>query len=186
MLPFHPDFDRLRSKTLLADEYFRKLNDFFDKIEQQLEMDVIIAAHPKSSYTTEFKNRMIFKGRSSELVKESSLVLAHHSGAINYAILSKSKLLLVYTNEFLKANANNFILQNIYYSIQLYGQLLNCTVLNIDNPGDQLNIKPVDAVAYEKFIADYIVGDPHQKNYDLIKNALATYAGKSIPGRRIC
>ena len=172
MLPFHPDLKRLGSKTIDPAVYFTKLNSFFDQLEQQLNLEVIIAAHPKSSYTNEFNNRRVLKGMTNELVEHSSVVLAHHSAAINYSILNEKKLVLIYSNEFQKTGADNYILQNIYDIMVLYGQYLNCSVINIDKKTSDLQFKEVDIDAYQKFLNDYIIGSQDESNYDVIKRKL--------------
>jgi hypothetical protein len=56
-LPHHIDFVTHKIKTIDAKIYYKKLNSFFDKLEKQLNMPVVIAAHPKSNYKNEFLNR---------------------------------------------------------------------------------------------------------------------------------
>jgi len=172
MLPFHSDFIRINSYSIDADVYFKKLNTFFDEIEKNLNLQVIIAAHPKSSYTQEFDGRTVLKGLTNELVERSSLVLAHHSTAINYSVLNCKKLVLIYSNEFLKAGAGNYILQNIYDFIVLYAQHLNCSIINIDKRPLDLQFKEIDLQAYRKYLDDYVIGSQDESNYSVIKKQL--------------
>lgn len=90
-LPFHSDISRLEIPFYIdANKYYQLLNKFFDKLEKELKLKVVIAAHPRSTYEKlpdYFKGRECIKGRTIKLVKESQLVLAHSSTSLNFANL---------------------------------------------------------------------------------------------------
>lgn len=96
--PFHPDFLICGVPTIPAEVYYKELNDTFKKIEEELNMKVVVAAHPKSlRYRDEdfFDGRKVFMGATCQLVKGASLVIAHDSTAIGYAIMSKKPIVLL-------------------------------------------------------------------------------------------
>ncbi len=84
-MSMHNIKQRINSK-----EYFYLLNGFFDYIEKELNIEVIIAAHPRSFYDSLpdcFNGRKCIKGQTIKLIRESYLVMAHYSTAVNFANL---------------------------------------------------------------------------------------------------
>jgi len=82
------------------DKYHDELKQVFGKIENDTGLPVVISLHPKSSYNEEqhqrlFGDRMILKGRSPELVKNSDLVLVHYSTAVSFAVIFKKPILFL-------------------------------------------------------------------------------------------
>jgi len=90
-LPFHPDIPLLEVPfSIDANKYYQLLNKFFGRVEQKLGLKVVIAAHPRSRYeklADYFEGRECIRGKTIKLVKESRLVLAHSSTALNFANL---------------------------------------------------------------------------------------------------
>ena len=171
MLPYHPDFKRLGSGVLDAAIYYEKLNTFFEQLERESGLKVVIAAHPKSAYKQEFKGREVIKGRTSELVAGSQVVLTHHSVSLFYAILNRKKLVLITMDEFENASAKSFALQSIHLLIEVYAELLQCTVVNVDYPAP-LELREVNNDLYEKFEKRYIKGGSDKPNYVVIRETL--------------
>jgi hypothetical protein len=171
MLPYHPDFKRLGSGVLDAGTYYKKLNAFFEQLERESGLRVIIAAHPKSDYKQEFNGREVIRGKTSELVTGSEVVLTHHSVSLFYAILNRKKLVLITMDDFEKASAKSFALQSIHLLIEVYAELLQCSVINIDHPG-KLELRDVDNSRYEQFEKKFIKGDADKPNYVVIRETL--------------
>ncbi|MCG3701769.1 hypothetical protein L5F41_06655 [Aliarcobacter butzleri] len=110
-----------------GEKYLKNLNNFFDKIEKRFNVEVIIAAHPKSSYSqNEFKNRKIIKDDTVNLVRNAHAVISHHSTSISYAVLNKKSLIFIY-DESIK---NNF--KNVYMFTKIFADYLQMPFLNID------------------------------------------------------
>ena len=90
-LPFHPDYTYAGIQPFITpDSYYPLLNRFFSLVERELGLKVVIAAHPRSHYEKHsdyFEGREWVRGKTIELVKESRLVLAHCSTALNFANL---------------------------------------------------------------------------------------------------
>lgn len=174
-LPGHPDLKRIGAVTISSDTYYKKLNTFFSAIEKTFNVQVVIAAHPKSSYTGEFGNRVCIKNKTRELVKHSSFVLLHHSFSINYAILYNKPALFFYTSEFTAASGKMFFLKNIHEMMKSYAAMLNAAIINIDEPSEipQL-LKPVDEQGYAYFRNNYIVsGKGDLRNYAILKEGIS-------------
>lgn len=90
-LPFHHiRFYRTEKFSISADKYYFLLNKLFNLVENQLGLEVVIAAHPGSHYEKHpdyFQGRKLVRGQTIKLVRESQLVLNHNSTALNFAIL---------------------------------------------------------------------------------------------------
>ena len=98
-LPFHPDWKYYGMEfPMNADVYYGLLDKLFSKIEKELKMEVVIAAHPRSNYKEGddyFKGRRCARDRSCALVRESRLVISHASTSITFAVLFHKPLLFV-------------------------------------------------------------------------------------------
>ena len=145
------DFKMLDIKTVTAEKYYDSMNRFFDFIENEYRLKVIIAAHPKSSYDPGlFGARKVYKNKTNELTKESAFVIAHYSTSISYAILYKKPVLFIYTNEMRK--------MGFFDIINNFATVLNCNMYNIDSLHDKNNIqfKDVDPKRYDKYKYTYL------------------------------
>ena len=88
-MPLHPDIAICKFDVMDADVYYKELNSFFKLVENHTHMQVVIAAHPKSLiYKSKdfFDGRQVIFGRTPELIRDSSLVFAHDSTSIGYAV----------------------------------------------------------------------------------------------------
>jgi hypothetical protein len=95
-LPFHPDFDISNIGHIEAKPYYAALNDYFSWAERTLGLPVVIAAHPKARYPSNpFGEREILFGQTQRLVRDASLVFAHGSTAISFAVMYGKPLCLL-------------------------------------------------------------------------------------------
>jgi len=79
-------------------EYYLEINRLFKNFQEKTGLNIIIAAHPKSDYKLKknpFNVGQIISGKTVSLVKYSTIVLAHGSRSLNYAILYKKNALLI-------------------------------------------------------------------------------------------
>ena len=111
--PFHPDFSMMKSRPpVKAAEYYCLLNNFFDLVEKNTGLEVIIAAHPRSHYESMpdyFKGRKYVKGQTVNLVKECQLVLSHFSTAANFANLFCKPVTFLTCNDIDKSDQGSYI-----------------------------------------------------------------------------
>jgi len=94
-LPLHPDTLLFKIRNVSAEQYYPQLNEYFDLVEKQFSMPIVIAAHPKAArYKNEdfFNGRKVVFDRASELTEHANFVLAHDSTSINYPIAFSKKL----------------------------------------------------------------------------------------------
>ena len=100
----HPDSRLVGASGMqLADaQYSSSMRRLFDVLEARTGLRVVVAAHPRSDYGSRveyFGDREIVLGQTVDLVARSSLVIAHASTAIGYAVLFDKPLMLVRTQE---------------------------------------------------------------------------------------
>ena len=85
-----------------AEAIFPALRSFFDNFESSTGIPVVIAAYPYAnldSYAADFGGRKVFKGQTAELVRDSSLVFAHASTSISFAVLWRKPLAFLTSDE---------------------------------------------------------------------------------------
>jgi hypothetical protein len=103
-LPFHPDFAYSGLQVpVTPEEYYPKLCRFFDYLEKNHGVKIIVAAHPRSRYEDHpdfFGGRLVARAKTLELVKKSGFVIMHTSTAINFAILYRKPVIIVTTNKY--------------------------------------------------------------------------------------
>jgi len=96
----HPDFAIMGIDYISAPEYFDSMNRLFDFLENELNLKVVVAAHPRSNYEKTsgiFKNRTIIKGQTAALTSKSDLVIMHMSTSVSFAIIGQKPVTIVKT-----------------------------------------------------------------------------------------
>lgn len=163
--PTHPDLKRLGYLNNSAEEFINDYNNFFDYIEYNYNVKVVIAKHPKSSIKDElFNGRKIVVNQTQKLIEESKFVLAHFSLINNVAIAYYKPLVLMYNNE-LKNFPNS-----TYQQIRKLQQLLGVDLINLNRQFKDINLT-VNKGLYNAYIDKYI----HVKektNSEIIKEAI--------------
>ena len=129
-MPYHPDFALLgETNPLKADEYYPNLCRFFERIENEQNTKIEIAAHPRSDYRDPpkyFGDRRVHLGKTIECVRSAKFVIAHSSTAINFAVLYRKPILFVFTEEMAK-NGYSRVVDN-------FASSLGKKSINIDKP----------------------------------------------------
>lgn len=150
-LPFHPDVEMVGMKTVHPESYFKELNTFFSKIEDSLQLEVVIAAHPKSNYKINpYNGRMLIKGETENLIKNSALVIDHFSTAISYAILNGRPLVVIYTEEM------NIVFPNLIKYAHHVSGILDAEIANITKE-KQINFSlKVNKEKYNEYKYNYL------------------------------
>lgn len=133
-LPLSTDYYYINQQPPIGvDEYYAKIRSFFDYVEMNYHVRIVIAAHPRSKYSESvnyFGGRTIIKGRTAELVQESSVVFAHMSTSINYAVLFRKPLVFI-TMDKLQNRTRGRYFVGAY--IETIAQSLNKNPINIDD-----------------------------------------------------
>ncbi len=151
--PYHPDY---RSHGLdidhLAAPYFESLQMFFTRLETQLGMPVIVAAHPKAEYINELGKRRIEYGKSVRLVQDATYVVATSSASIGFAVMFHKPLLLITTDLRLKTQLPILQSQNTYQSY--LAEMLGTSVTNISHlsSNELIHILPTEEQIRQKYL----------------------------------
>jgi hypothetical protein len=148
-LPFHPDFDLLNINTIEPNNFYTTLNRFFDKLESEHGIEVVIAAHPKADkYKSHnyFNDRKVLFNKTSTLSRDAEFILAHNSSSINFAVLNQKPVISILTNDIIK----EMNMYSIY--IKLVSISTGSNLINIDdNSIIDLEIPIVDDKKYNDF-----------------------------------
>lgn len=97
----HPDFKILKWKVEQEKIYYEELNNLFHFIEDELNLKVIIASHPRADIEFNKKKLQgfdIHKGNTAQLVKYSEICITHASTSINFAVIFNKPILFITTN----------------------------------------------------------------------------------------
>jgi hypothetical protein len=152
----HSDYDFASEKGLATEEsYFPAMNNFFQMLERKLGIPVLIAAHPRSrcdSRPYSWCGREIHYGKTAQLVRDATIVLAHMSTALGFAVLWRKPILLLLTDEL---KFSRFGARTAYC-----GHLLKLPLINIDELDEMLSVsdmlESVNEKAYASYVEQYI------------------------------
>jgi len=154
--PYHPDilFNENRKPDVKSKTYFSDINIFFNRLECETGIMVLIAAHPRSDYTNignPYGKRKIISGETIKLVKNAKFVVAHASTAISFAVLYNKPIILLSSPDYSK---------RYNHGIKALGKELNVIILNVSKPfflpNNYLN---TDELSYNEYIDKYIKSD---------------------------
>ena len=169
--PVHPEFKSSYEHIgiqSLAQEYYLSMRKFFDRVEQQTGLKVVVAGHPVANYKgDEYGEREIFYGKTAELVRDAKAVFIHTSHAINFPIFYQKPLVFLINSAWKKAirHANHLAKVTEYFQKQPV------------NTDEEINImqylKPIQPDIRKKYLSDMIDKRTEGKyNADLLKEYL--------------
>jgi hypothetical protein len=157
---------------ITAENYYPSICNFFNHIEKKLDVQIEIAAHPKSNhpfYPDYLGNRRTLRGETFEMIKNSQFVINHVSSAIQLAILLKKPILFLTTNELEKDERLSSLVKKFALS-------LNKTAINIDKPYviDMEKELYVNEKLYDNYIHSYIKkrGSEELNTWQILANRL--------------
>ncbi len=135
--------------------YYSSMRRFFDSIEANWGISVLIAAHPSSRYDKRidrgFGDRPVIHGRTAELVCSANAVLLHSSTSVSFAVLAKKPLLFLTTSELSPKLAG--------LCIKTMASELGNESINIDeikNPPSLSSLNP-NTLLYAKYKENYLI-----------------------------
>lgn len=175
----HPDLQKNNAEEYIDQQlYWKKLRTFFDKLESQLSMPIVIAAHPKAKYTSEFGRRLYFYNKTANLVSNSEFVITHGSISTSFALLANKKVVHFYTDEFLIHDK----LLAIYYNMLNVSEKIGGLCWNIDMNYEvtQIDNITVNSTLYSDILTKYFRKENQNlTNFDLVKNTINDYFSKN-------
>ncbi|TDX84096.1 hypothetical protein [Epilithonimonas xixisoli] len=179
-LPFHPDLQARNkgSEFINPTNYFKELNHFFDKIEKQYGFEVVIAAHPKANYSTEFGSRKVIAGQTLNLIKHCKLLITHLSISIDYALFSHKPVLFFHTPSLFKSSA----LQYMIDYMDIYATKIHTLVMNSESSNlPPLNNLEVDKTSYDEIVKNYFGELGSDKtNFEIVQNEIDSLLNSQI------
>lgn len=146
--------------------YWKKMNNFFDKIEKIFpEQKIVIAAHPRrlSNNIKKFTKREIAFNKTLEIISKSKMVFAHYSQAINLAVLLKKPIILLDLEDFKRQALVKT------QSIKNFGKILDLKIINLDHKVHlrkivkKKSIFKINPKKYEDF-KNFYIGFPSKKS----------------------
>ena len=154
-----------------ADVYYPALSRFFDRYQLISGQRIIIAGYPseKSQLETNFQDREIQYKQTAQLVKGASLVFAHASTAISFAVLWKKPIVFLTSKQIAKS----------WYQpwIEAPQLLLKSPLINIDesHPFDLRGLHAIDIASYNSYINFFIkaVDSPNDSLWNIVQKALS-------------
>ena len=161
-LPYHPDASYIKMKRVEPEPYFKELNAFFDRIELEKGLEIIIAAHPKAERYKEinpYNNRAVFFNQSNDLVKDAALVLTHASTAICFPICYHKKLFLL-VSDYL-----NEVLPHFFVVAKSISEACGARIIAIDKNDDIVIKEDIDLEKYNDFRYKYLTSKKSENQF---------------------
>ena len=171
MLIDHPDIKMYGyQKGIEGQVYLEKLNALFDFIERTSDFEIIVAAHPKSNYKSEFGKRRLFKNLTSNLVLNSQGVITHGSMSISYAMLAEKPVYYLYSSSLFKKN--RFLKMTYENMIATVKNLGSGKIIDIDQSETFEFIEQIDSEKYSQILDQYFRAPNCDDNYKVVKENL--------------
>jgi len=179
-VPYHPDFKKIgvdRKYRAIADIYYKKMNSFFDNIEKNYNLKVIIAAHPRAEYEkigNVWNGREIIYGKTIELVRDADFCMMHASTSINFCILYQKPILFLTLKE----------LEPLYgLFIDSFSQEIGSSKIFIDDEFNKdiiENSLVVNAKEYSRYKENYIKksGTPEKNSWQIFADFIKEENGE--------
>ena len=152
-LPYHPDTKLFGINTISEKDYFPELNRFFDRLEDDFNIKIIIAAHPKAiNYKTvnPFDGREIIINLTDDLVTNSAFVIVHDSTSIAFAVLHQKPIISVTSLNLKRALPNN------HAHVIAFSEFLNTCLIYYDKYEKTEISFNVDKERYELYLLEFL------------------------------
>ncbi len=150
------------SKTKIdPDDYYLTICNFFKKLEDKANVQISVAAHPRSHYANHpeyYDEREVVRGKTIEMVQNSDFVLCHVSTSVGFAVLFGKPIIFITTNAHELSDNGPYI--------KCLASLLGKKAINISSLPD-INLKDeliVNKNSYRQYINDYI---KHKDSQDI-------------------
>ena len=174
-MAYHSDFVHANIKPYVtAENYYPTMNVGLLQIGEALNYVVKIAAHPRSDYDKKsFKNSFpILKDQTFELIKQASLVVAHGSTALQWAVLMKKPIIILITDEMEKNSI-------VKADINLMASELGKHAINVNKIQENYDWKQhlnVDELKYQNYVETYVkqTGSPEKPVWEIVIDRMET------------
>lgn len=153
-IPYHPDNEQLGIEVD-PDSYYASLRRLFAWIQANMEVEVVISAHPRSDYAQHpeaYEGYRIIKNKTCLLVRDAEFVISAASTSVLAAVMYWKPILFI---------VQDAIKETLKHHIALIEQLsseLNAKVLDIDEDSfeEMREYLAIDEEAYQRCANGYI------------------------------
>jgi hypothetical protein len=153
-LPFQSDLTLGGLPKINPKMYYSELDTFFRIIEATFNVDIVIAAHPKSlPNSNNFGNRTMMRMKTAELVRDAEFVISHHSTSISYAVLNYKPIMFIYTE-----TMKTLYTKNVIADIKNIADYFGLEPLTVNRSPDLvlISLNQVNKRNYDEYIENYI------------------------------
>ena len=166
-----PDAALFKQPLMSKAEYLGRMNPFFDRIEQAMQMKVVIAASIKYRYQgDEFDGRTVYHGRTPELCYHAHLTIAHSSTAVSLPVMMEKQILFLSIRGLIDMN----------HQTHGMASALGKTVLDSEAAFDRdslTELATVDRDRYRTYVRNYLADRPFTESIgSIIARTLQEYA----------
>jgi hypothetical protein len=166
---FSTDLDSIKgSHVLTADDWYPKLNSFFEFVATSLGFSIRISAHPKHfhfDFSPIFNKRKVGFGDTVSQISYSQIVIAVSSTAISYAVLFLKPLVLVVSDQLL-------LFPYLRASVTRISVETGARIFNIDREYTEQDLREamvIDHAKYESYKRKYLTSRTDGKpNYQVL------------------
>jgi hypothetical protein len=158
--------------SVTKEEYAGIINPFFDFVERETGKKVLISAHPKHTQDDNVYGGRPFLYGTESLVRHSSGVFCHYSGALNFAVINRKPLCVLSSRRL--AGDDYF-----HTNLKTYTSALKAPVNLIDEEAEWKALSKIgffryDASAYDYYLREYIAARPEEKRllWEMVADAL--------------
>ncbi len=167
---YHPDDAMGMPQPENPKVFYVLLRRLFDRVEAELGLSVVIAAHPRADYSNKgdlFGGRQMVIGNTAALVHQSRLVLTSFSIAIGYAVLFDKPTAMIATETMLRHPM-------VGDSIRLLNGELEVPLLRVDEEYRLDEVMTHPRSRFTAYAEDWIraAGSPEQPLWQVIVRAL--------------
>ena len=157
-----------------VEQYYPSHCRFFDYVEKELKLEVVIAAHPKSRHTDDrpkyYGKRRIIPNQILPLIKKSKFTMTHNSTTLTLVALEKKPVLIL-------TNAAFEIDIAISKMLKLVASCFGSTPINVDTTPYSIDLQKELAVnesLYSFYVQQYIkkAGSEKLNSWQILANRL--------------
>lgn len=149
-LPGHPDF---LQNDINKESYYISIKKVLKQVEVRFGLVPVIALHPKADGEIFEKAEILtYKHKTIQLIKGSSLVMAHYSTAISFAAIYKKPIFFVINDEMLKGKHGSTFKKQI----DNYARFFDSKVTNCDCNSIPEDLLSPNLDMYEKFLLNFL------------------------------
>lgn len=163
--PYHPDivtiYPELMNQPHVAESYYKALNSFFDRLEQETKLKVVVAEHPSGFHKDNpFNGRQIVYYKTAELIKHAKAVCMHYSNSLNFVALFDKPVAII------ECKALHHV-PSFYNDTMKCARMINQAPVNIESKGIDIReiFRPIDVNLREKYV-NSMMGRKAEKTND--------------------